>query len=271
MLQFQDLRDCAYSAGPDGDQYLHQLSDRQLQEFRNDPKRAYILNEWQGHRLRLYRNAFAPLLDRILRHLIDRGCHTIWTANPSSADTLLLLADINTDNGDADAAAKYLVETYLAGQAFIEPSSGGKGRHVYFKVDVKYCLRQRVWEQFTEYAEIVRSDPYFATVACHFTTVFCGLPTLWQKNEDGHYNLLRRGSPLKLPYVPGGMDDINTINSLRELPISGLEQYLTERRAGAVAAPVAAVNAPAEPINTPIISPIHTCSPSSPSAEDFSV
>jgi hypothetical protein len=155
--------------------------------------------------------------------------------NSARSNTLLMLADIDTDHRDSDAAAKYFVREYLAGHGFVEPSTGWRGRHVYFKLDIEYSARPVVWERFREYADIVRSDPRFEVFGCRFDKVFYGLPTYWKKDEGGNYELVKRGTLVKLPYVMGADSDINTINSLPILPFSGLEQHLAEQRVHVVA------------------------------------
>ena len=82
----------------------------------------------EGRPYKLYRGSYTPRICDIANHLAFRGESTIWTANPAHADRLVMLGDIDTENGDAEGAARYLSRQYLGNHTYIEPSTGGNGR-----------------------------------------------------------------------------------------------------------------------------------------------
>jgi hypothetical protein len=153
-----------------------------------------------------------------------------------------MLADIDTDDGDADAAAAYMAERYLDGHAFAEPSTGGRGRHDYFKVDVTYCSRAQVWDRLRDYAEVVKADGRFASLGCRLDKVFYGLPTCWER-VDGRWEVERRGTCVKLPYLGGERAELDALEALPALSFRGLDAYLASRPARVVAVPASATAA----------------------------
>jgi hypothetical protein len=103
---------------------------------------------------------------------------------------------------------------------FIEPSTGGCGRHGYFLLDVTGIKRVEVWDALDEFKAIIVSDSGLSAYQARFCSIL-GAPTIWERQEDG-WRIVRRGSLVKLPYCREGSPDLEKLKALTPIPFSEL-------------------------------------------------
>jgi hypothetical protein len=227
LLQHNDLRDCGYTS--EQGHYLP-YTDADLQFFRNHPHEPLLEVFDEG--FTFPRKLFRPqklTQKRLTQHLVSQSLSTIWIINRQRDDTLLMLADVDdkNDGGDADGLAQYLSEMYLGRRTYIERSTGGHGRHVYFKVDLSGIKRAMVSDAFNRFAKVIGSDSESLKFKSRLDGFF-GLPTLWDRSEQDRYVLRKRGNLLRLPYLPNGRLSLDALRSLVPLPFEALELFLSK-------------------------------------------
>jgi hypothetical protein len=177
-----------------------------LEAFRNDPT-LDRMGRWPRHR---------PLVAADLRaHLEQRERSTLYAANQQGCDRLLMLADLDNKEGTGqiDAAARYLRDRYLDARCVIEPSTGGRGVHAYFIVNVRFRRRVDVCAIIADYAARLMADPAWETMGVKFDCII-GLPTLWERNAAGVFQISRRGCAMRLPYLVKGLSAFEELRAL---------------------------------------------------------
>jgi hypothetical protein len=212
---YNPLTDCSWHEKD----HRVRLTDEELARFRNNPQLAWCQRTSLASRrtFRMFRGAGTPTLGRLTEHLVNQQDRTIWATNSADKKSLLMLADLDNKDGNADVAgaAKYVVERYLNGHGIIERSTGGLGRHVYFK-GLRYPLTGEAYcEIFRSLAQVVRDDPQLHATGVTLDNVFYGLPTIWERDRDGVWRVKRRGDLLRLPYVE--QSDLSSFQALPEI------------------------------------------------------
>ena len=151
-------------------------------------------------------------------HLVTQGSQTLWIVNKSNVNTLLVAGDVDDKegNGDAQGLAEYFRDQYLGGHGYIEPSRSGKGRHIYFVLDVQYIPRPKVWSGMLQWARLLQRDHRVLQFGAVFDR-FLGLPMLWEERE-GRQVIEKRGNLLKVPYLPNNEEDLQRLQNL--IPLS---------------------------------------------------
>jgi hypothetical protein len=217
---FVDLKDCAFltDAGR-----RNRFRNEELEDFRNHPDLPYVERDSNARRPhRVYRGSFTPNLDQLEAHRLLQGNRTIFVSNKANSPTLIMLVDIDDKraNGDPEGAAAYLSRTYLGDRTYTEPSTGGRGRHVYFLLALGSLSRADAVAALKRFAQVIKSDPAFSkTYGVTFDSVFYGLPTLWGRDTEGTYHIAQRGNEMRLPYVANGEPDLAQLQILASNPL----------------------------------------------------
>lgn len=214
LLDHNPLRDCKIPG-------LGRLQNNEMEQFRNDRDRAFCERKLAG--IRVYRGSFTPKLKALDAHLVRNGKDTLFMANDMGRDVLLMLVDVDNKNGAGNAAgaAEYIARTFLNDQACIEHSTGGRGRHVYFRLRVQGMEGHRVYDVLHNLACVIKADTALDAYGITLDNVFYGLPSLWNRDGD-RWLLSKRGNLLKLPYVMPHAD-LRPLQSLIPLDLQDLE------------------------------------------------
>jgi hypothetical protein len=206
---YNALRDFGWCRG------VGRPGDRVLEAFRNDPKLMRCDEYFRGR---------GPTYRQLEDHLCRRADATLFITNGAKQDSLLMLAEIDdkAGTGQADKAADYFRNEYLANEGVIEPSIEGRGRDIFFLVDVSYRRRADVREAMTRYAEVIRSEGAWTGFGVTVDTVFRGLPTEWTRDYEDSWRIKTRGCAMRLPYLCGF--DLRPFEKLRPLNLGWIEE-----------------------------------------------
>jgi hypothetical protein len=237
LLRYNKLIDVAKVA-PDGDPLpVMDTADREY--FRNNPGASYIDKQYPQGPFRLYRPK--PLAGpAIANHLVSGGTSTLWAINeyPSPAMReahggrviFLMLLDIDDKQrtGQAARVAQLAAEICFGGNAYIEPSRSGWGRHVYFLLDATFIKLVHLRDVLESLANELR---YHADLQTPGVVVdrFFGLPTIWHRTKQMSVEELppmrisSRGNLLKIPYLPEDEQDLERLAVLKPVPFAELE------------------------------------------------
>lgn len=187
LKQFNRLSDCSWFWHDDHED-RDRFTNHELALFRN-LKGGFIEIKGDGDSYeRINRSTFTISQTRLAAHRAARAKRrAVWVTNDSNHDTLLMLIDIDKKRPTSDVigAAQYIVEKYLSGRGYVEMSTGGMGRHVYFFVDVRYCKRGDFNSAVKRWYGYMLADPTFASafdVSFDPVPVY-GIPTLWAKDQ----------------------------------------------------------------------------------------
>jgi hypothetical protein len=114
---------------------------------------------------------------------------------------------------DAEKCAQFVKKKFLK-NAYIEPSTNGRGRHVYIVVDKKACSPKFIKEQLKYLARAIRA---FSETKKWNVTVdkFCGTPTHFTRDKRGTVSIETsdRGILGKLPTLPRGEESIDELKN----------------------------------------------------------
>jgi hypothetical protein len=220
LKRFNRLTDCSWFWREE-----HKQRDRfenfELQLLRE--KRGGIVYRHADDEKGISRSKFTLTQTRLADHRRERRKRqAVWISNDSAHDLVLMLIDIDLKRPEADVegAAAYIVEKYLGGRGYVEISTGGDGRHVYFFVDLKFVRRAQFNKALKLWHQRMAEDVEFAKrykVTFDPVPVY-GIPTIW---DDGV--LKHRGNQLKVPYLPRGRADFELLVAQASNPVSGAE------------------------------------------------
>lgn len=135
------------------------------------------------------------------------GEDTLYYRSLRECGYIFAMIDIDAHEGqtDAEAAADWLVDTYFPG-AYLEPSTGGLGRHIYLVLRIGSTRRSQTNENLK-----VVADALAKLVKAHsFTVNVCGIyGTFTTLNEDRAIH--RRGQLAKIPRLGHGQADLERL------------------------------------------------------------
>ncbi len=220
---FNSLKDCSWWDG----EHCHRARNEELEQFRNAPGAGWAERPiaGTGRHARIYGGEFTPTQKRLLAHLVNQRERTVWMTNAlsKSTRTLLMLVDLDNKDGTArvDEAETHVVNEYLGGAGIVEHSTGGLGRHVFFKCAVGSASAQDVCAAFDDLARVVRQDDRLLATGVTLDAVFYGTPTVWRR-ADQSWRVVSRGLPVRLPYVEGA--DLRPFEGLAPIPLSHFVQ-----------------------------------------------
>ena len=221
LSQFSDLRDWAHDV--DGD-VMPALDNETMAFFRND-KDPFVYDG--GNRIFRPRSLTSSQLGQ---HLVTMGPASMYIINKGGLSPshrkrhglddrtiLLMAADVDDKGtiGGADAYAAQLAAEFLDGEVYVERSRGGHGRTVYFLLNITKVPRWLVWEAMDNYAGMIQTT--MGARSGWGLDRFVGLPTLWVRNPDDVWEVERRGTSLRLPYLPNEILDLESLKGLRPL------------------------------------------------------
>jgi hypothetical protein len=245
LVQFNTLYDVGYICQRTGNR--KSLTDEELAWFRNNPTAPY--REYYDLAVsvkprKLFRHK--PTIAAITNHIVQGGDLTLWVINTSDKDILLMLLDIDAKQNQRDAQqyAEFISTTYFDGQTFIEPSTSGNGRHMYFLMDVKFIKRSEIGAVMREFADFLRRETGKRFRSVIDPTGFFGVPTIWESSEvvsaagsKKVYKVVRRGNWLKMPYLSNGEADLNRLCGLEAVSLEAIRANLSAVKNSSCTAP----------------------------------
>src|ERR1035437_8836386 len=187
LLAHNDLYDlgCFWAGG-----VHHRAKNEVLEYFKANPKEAFMFIDGKK-----YFRQGPPSYRMILNHLINGGKDTLYFSNSARFNRIICLVDIDaTDTGQAQELAEYVASHFLEGQAIVDSSTNGIGRHLYFILDVEYVKRTRVNDVLKDFCNAVKNETGALFSQAHVCSIR-GEPTIWQENR-----IIHRGSLVKFPY-----------------------------------------------------------------------
>lgn len=153
-------------------------------------------------------------------HLRDE--ETFYYRSRRRSGFVLAMIDVDAHEGqtDAQAVADWLVSTYFP-QAYCEPSTHGRGRHVYAVLRVGDARPWVVNAALSETAEalalLARQGGFKSTVCGIYGTY-----TLWITDDSGERTIGKRGSLGKVPRLSQGLDSFRRLVSAPVFLMSSL-------------------------------------------------
>ncbi len=154
-------------------------------------------------------------LDDLMYHLIQQGDRTVWVTNGNSEYVIWLCIDVDLENGDIDLVVSELSKIM---PLYVEPSTLGKGRHCYFKLNRKFVKGTDIWRIADELIQNFRVR--FQQCGVKFD-VITGVPTIW-KYWLGQYSIEKRGKPMRLPYCSWGLDPLRNLPEVTMADLTAL-------------------------------------------------
>ena len=232
LKPFWEHPDCAYQT----DQGWDQFSDDEMATFRNTPGVWSVTRSVPGLRwpVTKKKSAFSPRFAEFGSHFNPDDDFRIYLMNKSSNDGLiLLLLDIDDKQGTGhiDRAVRHLIDSYGLKSAYVEPSRGDHGRHVYVLLDMRqqgltdHGPRRDVWTTIDRLSDVLRSDPIWQDCGVVFDRIQ-GSPTLWTKDKIGRHQVEKRGTTVKLPTCPNSVIDLAKLEAMIPVSIDRLNDRL---------------------------------------------
>ena len=137
---------------------------------------------------------------RLTKTLIEshlEGTDVIYYRPSRKSDTLLTCVDLDAHEGqvDVDRAMKCVMELFP--NSYWQPSTGGRGRHVFVKIDVKYKRRHSVNCVLRELQSALRR--VLLSRGVETTLDVIGTYTLKEEREDGIEARMGQLCPLPKP------------------------------------------------------------------------
>lgn len=236
LLDHTPLRDNGRRDEHDQSVFLD-LRSEELETFRNI--RPRYVERFLGPRnrsIRLFPPSH-PTYDQFLRHFVNNGQQTLYTVNSAASNVLVLCLDIDAKEGEDDAQtlADHVALNYLNGNAYIEPSRSGSGRHVYFKIDVTYVRRSKLWEIVPRFVEVIKLEETVQKFKSR-VDIILGLPTVWTQPDTtkDEYRIQKRGTPWQIPYLVKGWNDFNVLRTMKPVLFEHLDVMSTVATAQAL-------------------------------------
>jgi hypothetical protein len=233
LLQYNDLLDCAWFRP--GCPFPLRHLNWALTHFKNSYKPFAIQVRDDGSIRKHHRSAFSPSMKRLHGHRRTRTKETcVWVTNGwdwSPVLMMLLDIDVRDSSADPDGAASYISDVYFDSKTFIEPSSSGRGRHVYFFIEMKYiptARRPAALQALRDFGVRIRSDPNLVRYKCKYDgQPIYGLPTNWTGTRN-HLVIAKgdRGNLLRVPFLLNGLADMAAMQAMSDDPLP-LEHFLS--------------------------------------------